>query len=232
MAAGPVYLTGARTGRRVVPGRYRPLPDLTPGEVARFYRSMIVAGHGVVWGGETNNGGYGRFPIWRGGKRIRLLAHRVSFKLATGKDPGQLVIRHLCDTPPCCTPDCFLVGTQADNVRDAVIRRRLNVDGLSAYRAVRAAQTVARTGAEEKLCTWCGQVKDLADFEAAPQSPDGRAYWCRVCTAGHQVAPGRVTAGVRLCLRGSWPMQRTRGALADDLRAARPSAGEALGVAS
>ena len=232
MAAGTVDLAGARTGRRVVPGRYRPLPDLTPGEVARFYRSMIVAGHGMVWGGETNNGGYGRFPVWRGGKRIRLLAHRVSFKLATGKDPGQLVIRHLCDTPPCCTPDCFLVGTQADNVRDAIIRRRLNVDGLSAYRAIRAAQMVARTGADRKLCTWCGQLKDLADFEPAPGSPDGRAYWCRTCTAGHQFAAGRVTAGVRLCLRGSWPAGRTRGALADDRRAARPSAGEALEVAS
>ena len=89
MAAGTAYLTGARTGRRVIPGRYRPLPDLTPGEVARFYASMLVAGHGMVWDGETNNGGYGRFPIWRGGTRLRLLAHRVSFMLATGKDPGQ-----------------------------------------------------------------------------------------------------------------------------------------------
>ena len=67
MAAGTAYLAGARTGRRVIPGRYRPLPDLTPGEVARFYRCMLIAGHGMTWGGETNNGGYGRFPIWRGG---------------------------------------------------------------------------------------------------------------------------------------------------------------------
>jgi HNH endonuclease len=223
MAAGTVYLTGAGRGRRVIPGRPRPLPDLTPGEVARFYASMIAAGHGMVWGGETNNGGYGRFPIWRGGTRIRLLAHRVSFKLATGKDPGQLVIRHRCDTPPCCTPDCFLVGTQADNVRDAIIRRRINVDGLSAYRAVRAAQTVARTGADRKLCTWCGQVKDLADFEPAPQSPDGRAYWCRMCTADHQFAPGRVTASVRLCLvTGKLPRPFDRGPLAADPWATGP----------
>ena len=68
--------------------------------------------------------------------------------LATGKDPGQLVIRHRCDSPPCCTPGCFTVGTQADNIRDAIIRRRLNIDGLSAYRAIRIAQTAARTGAD------------------------------------------------------------------------------------
>ncbi len=119
------------------------------------------------------------------------------------------MIRHLCDTPPCCTPDCFLVGTQADNVRDAIVRRRLNVDGLSVYRAIRIAQGVARTGADSKPCTRCGQVQDLADFEAAPGSPDGRAYWCRPCTADHQLAPGRMTAGARLCLRGSWPLYLT-----------------------
>jgi hypothetical protein len=217
MSAGTAYLAGAVAGRRVVPGRYRPLPELRPAEVARFYGSMLVAGHGMLWGGETNNGGYGRFPIWRGGQRIRLLAHRVSFLLATGKDPGQLVIRHVCDTPPCCTPDCFVVGSQADNIRDAVIRRRLNVDGLSAFRAIRIAQAAARDGADRKLCTWCGQVKDLAQFEAAAGSPDGRAYWCQQCADVHQFMPGHIAAAARLCLvtgtlprlerapRAAWP---------------------------
>lgn len=191
------------TGQRVIPGRYRLIPDLTPAEVARFYASMLIAGHGLLWDGETNNDGYGRFPIWRGGERIRLLAHRVSFKLATGKDPGQLVVRHQCDTPPCCTPDCFLPGTQADNVRDAMIRRRLRTDGLSAYRAIRIAQAVARDGADRKPCTRCGKVHHLADFDLVPGNSDGRAYWCQGCAAAHQFMPGRLTAGTRLQLRGA-----------------------------
>jgi HNH endonuclease len=187
----------------VIPGHYRPLPALTPAEVARFYRTMLVAGHGMTWGGETNNGGYGRFPVWRDGKRVRLLAHRVSFMLATGEDPGRLVIRHACDTPLCCTPDCFLLGTQAENVRDALIRHRLNTDGLSVFRAVRIAQTAARTGADRKLCTWCGGVRRLADFELAPGNPGGRAYWCRECTTCHQLMTGRVAApaGLQLLAR-------------------------------
>ena len=171
--------------------------------------------------------------VARGGTRIRLLAHRVSFKLATGKDPGQLVIRHLCDTPPCCTPDCFLPGTQADNVRDAIIRRRLNVDGLSVFRAIRIAQVVARTGAGSKLCTWCGQVKDLANFETALGAPDGRAYWCRACAAGHQFMPSQVPASARLCLvTGKPPRPAGRGPLAADPRAALPPAADVLGAAS
>jgi hypothetical protein len=192
-----------KAGRRVVPGRFQPIPDLRPAEVARFYASMLVAGHGLLWGGEFNNDGYGRFPVYRGGERIRLLAHRVSFKLATGKDPGQLVIRHQCDTPPCCTPDCFLPGTQADNVLDAIVRRRLNTDGLSAYRAIRIAQMVARDGADSKLCTRCGQVRRLADFEAVAGNPDGRAYWCQSCMGDHLFMPGRMSAGTRLRLRGA-----------------------------
>jgi hypothetical protein len=184
----------------VIPGRHRPLPALTPAEVARFYRTMLVAGHGMTWGGEVNNSGYGRFPIWRDGKRVRLLAHRVSFMLASGEDPGRLVIRHACDTPLCCTPDCFLLGTQAENIRDALIRHRLNTDGLSVFRAVRIAQTVARTGADRKLCTWCGRIHRLADFEPAPGNPDGRAYWCRECTARHQFMPGQVAVPARLQL--------------------------------
>lgn len=184
----------------MIPGRHRRLPALTPAEVARFYRTMLVAGHGMTWGGETNNDGYGRFPVWRDGKRVRLLAHRVSFMLATGTDPGRLVVRHECDTPPCCTPDCFLLGTQAENVRDAIIRHRLNMDGLSVFRAVRIAQTVARTGADRKLCTWCGRIRRLAAFELAPGNPDGRAYWCWECAAGHQFMPARVGARARLQL--------------------------------
>ena len=224
---------GGRAACRVIPGRYRPLPELTPAEVARFYGCMLVAGHGMLWGGEINSGGYGRFPIWRGGRRIRLLAHRVSFLLATGQDPGQLVIRHQCDTPPCCTPDCFLPGTQADNVRDAIIWRRLNVDGLSVFRAIRIAQVVARTGAGSKLCTWCGQVKDLADFETALSTPDGRAYWCRACAAGHQFMPGQVTASARLRLvTGKPPGPAGRGPLAADPRAARLAAAAVLEAAS
>ena len=112
-------------------------------------------------------------------------------------------------------PDCFTTGTQADNVADAIIRRRLNLDGLSAYRAIRIAQAAARTGAAAKLCTWCSQVKALAAFEAAPASPDGRAYWCQQCTGMHQVMPGQLPAAVRLCLAtGTLPRHPVRGPLA------------------
>jgi hypothetical protein len=164
----------------------RPLPALTPAEVARFCSKLRLGGCGLTWAGETNNDGYGRFPVYRNGTRIRLLAHRVSCYLFTGEDPGPSVVRHQCDTRPCCTPDCFLLGTQADNVADAIARRRLNTTGLSAYRAIRIAEAAARTGARQKICVFCSHLKPMTDFAVVTSNPDGRAYWCRSCTDVHQ----------------------------------------------
>ena len=178
----------------------QPLPILTPAEVTRYWSKMRVAGCGLLWGGETNNDGYGRFPVYRSGKRIRLLAHRMSCFLLTGKDPGPSLIRHQCDIPPCCTPDCFLLGTQADNIADAIARRRLNTTGLSAYRAIRIAEAAARANADEKPCSRCGHGKPMTDFPIAMGNPDGRAYWCRLCVSEHQALQ---RPPERLLLRGA-----------------------------
>ena len=54
----------------------------------RFYSKVRVDGCGMLWTGPVNNHGYGRFEIYRGAKRIRILSHRLAYKLATGEDPG------------------------------------------------------------------------------------------------------------------------------------------------
>ena len=52
--------------------------------------------------------------------------HRVIYELLKGEVSDQLVIRHKCDNRFCCNPDHLEVGTQGDNVRDAVERGNLN----------------------------------------------------------------------------------------------------------
>jgi hypothetical protein len=164
------------------------IPDLTPSEIARFH-SKILRGDGCwPWQGETNNKGYGRFTMWReaSNKRVRILAHRLAYCLATGEDPGQAVIRHRCDNPPCCNPADLHTGTQADNMRDAAKRGRVNAEGLSAYRRDRDAKAVARLQTNKKRCSRCKAVKALGDFYRATANVDGRAYWCKACMLEHR----------------------------------------------
>ena len=72
-----------------------------------------------LWTGNTL-GGYGVVSF----KRIRKLAHRVSFEYYKGKIPEGLIIRHTCDNPMCINPDHLIVGTNSENSKDMVKRGR------------------------------------------------------------------------------------------------------------
>lgn len=74
-----------------------------------------------IWTGAKNADGYGRLHF--GGKADQ--AHRVAWQLKHGAIPHGKVIRHkVCDNPPCVNPAHLLLGSRADNVRDAVEKRR------------------------------------------------------------------------------------------------------------
>jgi len=88
-----------------------------------------------VWTGETNRFGYGRFEFRYNGTRTRILAHRLSLILIGQRLTDTDVVRHTCDNPPCVNPEHLLVGTQADNIRDAIERGRHNGTGLALGRA-------------------------------------------------------------------------------------------------
>lgn len=58
------------------------------------------------------------------GKRNKVLANRVAFRLVVGPLSDSEVVRHTCDTPSCCNPAHWLSGTQAQNVGDMIERGR------------------------------------------------------------------------------------------------------------
>lgn len=108
----------------------QPWVDQTPQE--RFETKVRRAGPDEcwAWGGETQNKGYGVFATYSGGKRKKHLAHRWALR-ASGVDlrDDQKVL-HSCDNPPCVNPAHLRAGTQLDNIRDALAKGRLNMDGL------------------------------------------------------------------------------------------------------
>jgi len=73
------------------------------------------------WKGETEKGGYGKFP--NPGKEKR--AHRFSYQLHYGRVPPGLFVCHRCDNPTCVNPNHLYAGTAFDNARDASVRGRM-----------------------------------------------------------------------------------------------------------
>lgn len=76
----------------------------------------------VEWTGPRDRHGYGRKYIGAGKVRF---AHRLAYEAAYGPIPDGLVVRHRCDLPPCVNPLHLLLGTQTDNIGDAVERARM-----------------------------------------------------------------------------------------------------------
>lgn len=90
----------------------------------RFWRKVVKGEPGECWKWIGKKGaGYGQ--VQRGGKGSPLVfAHRLSYELHKGEIPEGLFVLHECDNRECTNPDHLRVGTQSDNIRDAVKRGR------------------------------------------------------------------------------------------------------------
>ena len=73
-----------------------------------------------LWVGAVKANGYGNFFL--DGRFTQ--AHRASYVVFVGPIPTGLVVRHKCDNVACVNPQHLELGTQAQNVRDAIDRNR------------------------------------------------------------------------------------------------------------
>lgn len=104
---------------------------------ARFWKK-VAKGPGRndcwLWTSQVVNG-YGLF--WLAGRPIK--AHRIAFVLGGGQLHEGYTVCHHCDNPSCVRPDHLFIGTQSDNLKDAVRKARRNpARYANAQRAQRA----------------------------------------------------------------------------------------------
>ena len=97
---------------------------VTPEFVARFEAKVIrddcMTDGCHIWTGLLNDKNYG---LIRNNKKD-IKAHRASYAIYKGEIPYGMVVCHRCDNPPCVNPAHLFVGSQGDNMRDAIAKGR------------------------------------------------------------------------------------------------------------
>lgn len=74
-----------------------------------------------LWlGGIAGNNGYASIARKSGTRMV----HKIMYEIHKGIVPPGKEVRHTCDVPICVNPDHLLLGTHADNMRDASLRKR------------------------------------------------------------------------------------------------------------
>ena len=104
----------------------RPL-RLSHGDIVRWRAQLLVTGTCHVWMGAVGSDGYGRLAIRNAEDGARTLTpHQVGARLGYGPIPAGATVLHDCEVRLCCraAPGHLRVGTQSENMRQAVARGR------------------------------------------------------------------------------------------------------------
>jgi len=83
----------------------------------RFHEKWEVDDTGCwIWTAAKAGRGYGIIKI--PGSREYYYAHRLSYQIHYGVDPGEKLVLHTCDNPACVKPTHLFLGTHSDNAQD------------------------------------------------------------------------------------------------------------------
>jgi hypothetical protein len=126
----------------------RTLPD-------RFWTKVRKGDECWEWQGARSQG-YGRFGL----DGVAMGAHRLAWESTHGPVPSGMSVLHRCDNRRCVRPDHLFLGSQLDNMRDAVAKGRTAAGEGHGRHRLRASQVVA---IRERYATGAERLRDLAD---------------------------------------------------------------------
>lgn len=110
----------------------------------RFERSTIPEPNSgcLLWLGSHDHHGYGQM---RNGQTLFYVSH-IALQLAGRPIPKGMWALHRCDNPYCVNADHLFIGTQKDNMADAINKGRFNMTGLELGRGWQRNQTHCSRG--------------------------------------------------------------------------------------
>lgn len=124
-----------------MPIRTLPLPTSTERDIERFWSKVDrTPGQGPkgecwTWTGTRLPKGYGVLAIRRKDRgAYQYVATRVAWMIAHGRDPGNDLMRHNCNYPPCIRPEHLLTGSPANN-SEGMVREERQSRGEQHWRA-------------------------------------------------------------------------------------------------
>lgn len=146
--------------------------NLTPADIERFWSKVQKTETCWLYGGRKR-----RYGVFRVGNGQTHRAHRLSWTLANGPIPPELMVCHNCpggDNPGCVRPDHLFLGTAEDNAKD---RDRKGRDRFAAirtpeWRAKRRAEAERRRAKREAR-----KARSLASWLEAEANPRRRQPW-------------------------------------------------------
>ena len=93
---------------------------LTERRIRNFWAKVSKSSTCWVWTGSRSWKQYGRVRM--GSHSYQ--AHRVSWEMVNGPIEKDLWVLHRCDNPPCVNPAHLFLGTNEDNIKDKLNKKR------------------------------------------------------------------------------------------------------------
>lgn len=112
------------------------------------------------WEGCIQSNGYGRIT----NQRRTQYAHRFMWEAFNGPIPNGFDVCHTCDNRKCVNPGHLFLGSRHDNMRDAVIKNRVQ-RGEDRYNAVLTEEIVREARRQRQRGK---MVKDIAQEMGVP----------------------------------------------------------------